>query len=171
MSRTPRTMVLLVPLLAALAGCAGTHTEMISESRAPVPAESVRVYFQRPPGSVDIAMLDATSGIGFGTQGQRDAVIARLKREAAKLGANGVLLLGGGRGDSGVGIGVGAGSYGSHGGVSVGGGIPTTQEHANGIAIHVPEGSLHRAAPLSAPQEPMQSEPSEPEPLEPATTD
>jgi hypothetical protein len=141
--KTMNAIRLWLPAAALIvAGCAGTHTKMLAEARAPVPVDSVRVYDARPAGAVDIAMLEAKSAMGFGTQGQRDAVVARLRREAARLGANGVLLLGGGTAPSPVGLGVGAGRYGSHGGVSVGGGIPTTQEHAHGVAIYVPPGGV-----------------------------
>jgi hypothetical protein len=128
--------------LLAASGCAGTSRQMLAPARAPVALETVRLYHARPPGAVDIAILDSKSGLGFGTQGQRDAVVERLRREAAALGANGVLLLGGGTAPSPVGFGVGAGSYGRHGGVSVGSGIPTTQEHARGVAIHVPANAV-----------------------------
>lgn len=151
MGRAIATVVLLA-LLAGLAGCAGTRTQMISEARPPVAAESVRVYYQRPPGAVDIAYLESTSAMGFGTQGQLDATSARIAREAAKLGANGVLVLGRGRTDSpvGLGVGVGAGQYdhNSAGGISVGGGIPTTQERIHGIAIWVPPGAEAGDSPL-----------------------
>lgn len=76
--------------------------------------------------------------MGFGTQGQTDAAVARLKREAAALGANGVILMGVGSSGSPVGMSVGAGSYGSHVGGGVGIGIPTTQKRAAGVAIWVP---------------------------------
>ena len=124
--------------LLAVAGCAGTRTQMISAARAPLPVEDVRVYSARPDGAIDIAWLESRSAAGFGTQGQRDAALLRLRREAGELGANGVLVLGGDRTASPVGLGVGVGSYGRHGGASVGGGIPTTQERVNGIAIYVP---------------------------------
>ena len=124
--------------LLAVAGCAGTRTQMISAARAPIPVEDVRVYSARPDGAIDIAWLESRSAAGFGTQGQRDAALLRLRREAGELGANGVLVLGGDRMASPVGLGVGVGSYGRHGGASVGGGIPTTQERVNGIAIYVP---------------------------------
>ena len=147
------TLLLVLPVLAAaLAGCAGTRTQMISEARAPVAADAVRIYYPRPPGAVDIAYLESTSAMGFGTQGQLDATSARIAREAAKLGANGVLVLGRGRTDSpvGLGVGVGAGQYdhNSAGGISVGGGIPTTQERIHGIAIWVPPGAEAAGTPL-----------------------
>ncbi|HEX5694370.1 MAG TPA: hypothetical protein VFY00_07115 [Arenimonas sp.] len=125
-------------LAATLAGCAGTSTVMMGAARPPIDPSQVRVYRVPPPDSVEIAQLESTSGVGFGTQGQTDAVIARLKREAAALGANGVILLGMGASGSPVGMSVGASTYGSHTAGGIGIGIPTTQKHAAGMAIYVP---------------------------------
>jgi hypothetical protein len=77
----------------------------------------------------------------FTAQGKTDAVLNRLRKEAASLGANGVLLEGiGDRSSGSVGTGGGSESY-SRGG-SVGGGIGVnfgmTQKVAGGIAIYVP---------------------------------
>ena len=143
-----RSLILCTCVLFAASGCAGTSRHMLGPAHAPVAVETVKLYHARPPGAVDIAYLESTSAMGFGTQGQLDAASARIAREAAKLGANGVLVLGRGRTDSpvGLGVGVGAGHYdhNSAGGVSVGGGIPTTQEHARGVAIHVPAEAIPR---------------------------
>ena len=125
----------------AVAGCAGTSKVMIGSARAPVDPAQVRLYTTPPPGSIEIAQLESSSAVGFGTQGQTDAAIARLKREAAALGANGVILMGVGSGGSPVGMSVGAGSYGSRVGGGVGIGIPTTQKKAAGVAIYVPPGA------------------------------
>ena len=129
---------LIAALVLLLAGCAGTSTVMMGAARAPVDPAEVRIYRIPPPDSVEIARLESTSAIGFGTPGQADAAIARLKREAAALGANGILLLGTGSSRSPVGMSVGAASYGRHSAGGIGIGIPTTQKHAAGIAIHVP---------------------------------
>ncbi len=125
----------------ATGGCASTSKVMLGQARAPVDPASVQVYSTPPPGSVEIAQLESSSAVGFGTQGQTDAAVARLKREAAALGANGVILMGVGSGGSPVGMSVGAGSFGRHtaGGLSVG--IPTQQKRAAGIAIWVPAGA------------------------------
>ena len=123
----------------ALAGCASASKVMLGQARPPIDPAQVQVYSTPPPGAVEIAQLEATSAVGFGTQGQTDAAVARLKAEAAKLGANGVVLVGvGGSGQSPVGMSVGAGTFGSHtaGGLSVG--IPTQQKKAAGVAIWVP---------------------------------
>jgi hypothetical protein len=133
-----RTIIALL-LLAALSACASTSKVMVGQARAAIDPSQVQIYNNAPPGSVEIAQLEATSAVGFGTQGQTDAAILRLKREAAALGANGVVLVGVGSDGSPVGMSVGAGSYGGRvgGGLSVG--IPTTQKHAAGVAIWVPE--------------------------------
>ena len=125
--------------LSALVGCASAHHQMLGPSRPALDPEQVRVY-QVPPRRYErIARVYAASAVGFGTQGQTDAAIARLTREAARLGANGVLLVGVGTVGSPAGIGVGGSTYGHHGGVSIGGAVPTTQLRAEGIAIHVVE--------------------------------
>ena len=129
----------IVFAVALTAGCAGSSKVMLGQARAPIDPAQVQVYRTPPAGSQEIAQLESKSAVGFGTQGQTDAAVARLKREAAALGANGVVLLGVGSSGSPVGMSVGAGSYGRHTGLSMG--IPTTQKQAAGIAIYVPPGT------------------------------
>lgn len=133
-----RTFILSV-ILAMLAGCASVHHVMLGPARPAISPDEVKVYQVPPRRYEEIARLDSTSGAGFGTQGQTNAAINRLAREAAKLGANGVLLLGVDSTRSPLDVGVGAGSFGRHSGASVGVGLPTTQRRAAGIAIHVIE--------------------------------
>jgi len=143
--------VLATALLLSLAACAGTSKVMLSEARPPVDPATVRVYTAVPPGSIQIAQLDAKSAVGFGTQGQTDAVVQRLKNEAAKLGANGIVLIGVGTGArSPGGVSVGGGSYGGHAGGGIGIGIPTQQKQGAGVAIYVPPGA--ELAPADRPQ-------------------
>lgn len=128
-----------IVLALALAGCASTHHVMLGQARPAIDPAQVKVYQVPPRHYEEIARLDARSAVGFGTQGQVNSAIDRLAREAAKLGANGVILLGVDRTGSPVSLGVGAGSYGRHSGASVGLGIPTAQQRAEGIAIFVTE--------------------------------
>jgi len=128
----------LLGLALLSAGCASTSKVMLGQARAPVDPATVQIYSTPPAGSQEIAQLESASAVGFGTQGQTDAAVMRLKREAAALGANGVILMGVGSSGSPVGMSVGAGSYGSHVGGGVGIGIPTTQKRAAGMAIWVP---------------------------------
>lgn len=137
-------------VLLLITGCAGTQKVMLGQARAPIDPAQVQIYSVPPVGSTEIAQLESTSAVGFGTQGQTDAAVARLKQEAAKLGANGVVLMGVGSSGSPVGMSVGAGSYGSHSGGGVGIGIPTTQKRAAGVAIYVPPGAVPPASPAPA---------------------
>lgn len=142
-------LIAVVVLATALTACAGTSKVMLGQPRAPIDASQVQIYPTPPPGSVEIAQLEASSAVGFGTQGQTDAAVERLKREAAALGANGVILMGVGSSGSPVGMSVGAGRYGRNVGGGVGIGIPTTQKKAAGVAIYVPPGAVRQEQPPS----------------------
>ncbi len=140
-------MFAALALAACLAGCAGTSRVMLGSARPPVDPATVQVYASPPAGSVEIAQLEATSAVGFGTQGQTDAAVARLKREAAALGANGVVLMGVGSSGSPLGVSVGGGSFSRSSALGGSVGIPTTQRRAAGIAIYVPAGATPRENP------------------------
>ena len=131
-------IALSLMLVCMVGGCASSSRVMLGQAYAPTDPAQVRIYTTPPAGSIEIAQLESSSAVGFGTQGQTDAAIARLKREAAALGANGVILMGVGSGGSPVGMSVGAGSFGRHGGGGLSMGIPTQQKRAAGIAIWVP---------------------------------
>ncbi|NUS37963.1 MAG: hypothetical protein HOQ02_02935 [Lysobacter sp.] len=142
MNKLSRSMLLAVFLLA---GCASTSKVMLGHARAPIAPEQVRVYNQPPPRYHEIALLETQSGsFTYGEQNKMNAVLDHLRKAAAELGANGVLLQEQGndyRG-GGVGVGVGGGRFGGH--TSVGGGvgidISPTQKHARAIAIYVEPG-------------------------------
>ena len=132
----------LLLLATTLAGCASTSKVMLGQAYAPTDPAQVRIYTTPPAGSIEIAQLESSSAVGFGTQGQTDAAVDRLKREAAALGANGVILMGVGSTPSAGGMSVGAGSFGSNVAGGIGIGIPTTQKKAAGIAILVPAAAV-----------------------------
>ena len=140
---TLRTLAAASLFAVLLAGCASTSKVMISPPRVAIAPEQVRVYFAPPPGRyVEIALLETSSGaFTYGEQNKMDSVLGKLRVEAGKLGANGVLLqdTASGRGGSNVGIGVGGGSFGgrSHVGGGVGVSISPTQKFARAIAIFV----------------------------------
>ena len=137
---TPRPFVPVV-LAALLAGCASASHVMISDPRPPIAVEQVRVYVQPPQTRyVEIALLDASTGeFTYGAQNRDTTLMNRLRSEAAKLGANGVLLQERGQVPSGSGVGIGVGGGGRHvgGGVSVG--INALKERARAVAIWVPD--------------------------------
>ena len=133
-----RRLILAFAAVALLGGCASTDKLMLGEARAPIDPSEVRIYRTPPPGAIEIAEIDASSAIGFGTKGQDAAVMDRLRQEAAALGANGLLILGRGNSRSPVGMSVGGGSYGRNSAVGIGIGIPTTQKQATAVALYVP---------------------------------
>ena len=126
-----------------LGACATTSHVITGTPRTPIEPSQVKVYSTAPTNYEEIAVIDATSRSSgsFGDQKKMDAVIERLKKEAASLGANGVLLqstgsdYGGGVG-TGVSTGVGVGG----GGISIGTGIFTASDNktGRGLAIYVP---------------------------------
>ena len=131
-------------LAVLLLGCSTSSHVMIGNARPPISPESVRIYVQPPEKYEEIAALDATSqgSLAITSQQNMDKAMARLKEEAAKLGANGVLLQGVQDQQSGsIGTGVGSSSYGpgSSTGVGVGGSFGIYNKAAHGIAIFVPQ--------------------------------
>src|SRR5579862_5005602 len=86
---------ILLSTVAILAGCVSSHV-LIGQARPPISPDQVKIYWHPPAQFEEIALLDTSSRHSFSitAQGKTDAVIERLKDEAAKLGANGVLLQG-----------------------------------------------------------------------------
>jgi hypothetical protein len=138
----PCSAHLAVTLLAALTvvvGCASSHV-LTGKPRPPLSPDQVTVYVSPPPVQYEqIAILNTSSrgSFSFTAQGKTDKVIARLKEEAAKLGANGLLLQNIEDRQSGsIGTSLGGGSGNVGGGL--GGSIGTYQKAGNGLAIYVP---------------------------------
>jgi hypothetical protein len=125
-----------------LAGCESTSRVMLGPTYPAITPDQVHIYFQPPTRYREVALLETESGpFTYGEQHKMDAVLGKLRVEAAKLGANGVLFQGTetGYGGSNVGVGVGGSNYGhssSYGG-GVGFSISPTQKYAHGMAIYV----------------------------------
>ena len=138
-----RPALLTAAMALLLIGCSTSSHVLIGTPRPPISPESVRVYLQPPPHYEQIATITGSSqgSMAITSQQNMDKAIARMKEEAAKLGANGVLLQGVEDRQSGsVGTGVGSSSYGSGSsvGVGLGGSFGLYSKAANGIAIYVP---------------------------------
>jgi len=135
--------VLLIALFSLLLSACASSALVTGTPRAPIDPSQVRIYFSAPPGGYEeIALLESNSGaFTYGEQNKMDSVVAKLRKEAAKLGANGVLFRGtaDGYGNGGVSVGAGGGRVGgssfSSGGIGVN--ISPRQKYARGIAIHV----------------------------------
>jgi hypothetical protein len=127
-----------------LTGCSTSSHVLLGTPRPPIAPESVRVYVQPPPKYEQIATINASSqgSLALTSQQNMDKAIERMKKEAAALGANGILLQGVQDQQTGsIGTGVGNTSYGSNSsvGVGVGGSFGLYNKATQGLAIYVPD--------------------------------
>jgi hypothetical protein len=139
-----RVLIAWASIALASTGCVSSH-QLIGTAREPIPADRVQLYTEAPlPPYERIALVSASSkrSWSFTLEGKAEVVVRRLKEEAGRLGANGVLLEGISE-ESGAAIGadVGTGYEGPRGTIDVGVGASTLmlQRYGRGIAIYVPE--------------------------------
>lgn len=86
--------VLCLSASALLIGaCASGSSIVTGNTRAPVAPELVKLYLEPPVEFETIGIVNASSASGWTEQGSMDYAIQELKKQAAKLGANGVLLV------------------------------------------------------------------------------
>jgi hypothetical protein len=129
------------------AGCQTSHI-LVGQARPPISPDQVVVYLHPPADKYEeIALLDTSSKNSFSitAQGKTNVVIERLKKEAASLGANGILL--NGVGDQAAGsVGSGFGSATSNGRTAFGTGFGVSgtvfQKKGDGLAIYVPSAQV-----------------------------
>lgn len=138
-----RLWVLAGLLGLSLAGCATDSVIVTGSPRPPISPAEVKIYSVPPPGFQEIAILNASKSVAFTTGGQKtvDKVIEGMKEQAAKVGANGILLEGFSDQQTGaLGAGSGSTSYSSNSavGVGVGGSLGIYKKTGHGRAIFVP---------------------------------
>jgi hypothetical protein len=141
-----RLLALCGLIALCVAACATDSVVVTGKVRPAISAAEVKIYWQPPAGFEEIAILNASKNSAFTTGGQKtvDKVIAGLKEQAAKVGANGVILEGfSDRQTGSVGSGVGSSSVSSNSavGVGVGGSLGIYKKTGHGVAIFVPPGS------------------------------
>src|SRR5437868_5929165 len=83
-----------ITTLVLLCSCGSTNTIMVGQPRPATAPGAVRVYYTPPRHFERIAIINASSGPrwGFTSRGQVEDAIEDLREEAAKVGANGVLI-------------------------------------------------------------------------------
>jgi hypothetical protein len=138
---------LLVTAFAVLAGCAPSSHVLVGVARSPISPADVKIYSHAPPQFEEVAILNASSKSVFTPGGQSaiDKVVQRLKEQAAKLGANGLILEDFSDRETGsLGTGVGGSSYSRNSsvGVGVGGSLGIFSKTGKGRAIYVPPMAL-----------------------------
>ena len=90
---TSLTRIILVSMLAlTLAACASGSAIVVGEKRAPIDPAQVKLYLDPPDEYEVIGIVNASSDMGWTEQESQDYAVEELKNQAAKLGANGVLL-------------------------------------------------------------------------------
>jgi hypothetical protein len=146
----------LTALAFGLAACAPSSHVLVGTSRPPISPSDVKLYLQPPPSFQEVAILNASANSMFGTggQGSVDKVIQRLKEEAAKLGANGIILEGmSDRVTGSLGGGSGSSSYSGNSavGVGVGGSLGIFKKTALGRAIFVSPDATTTPSPAPTP--------------------
>jgi hypothetical protein len=145
MNMRSRTLLVLVAatLLAACASAPPSSHVLTGTKRPAIDPAKVKVYASAPAHAEQVAVIEASSRYsGANTdQAMMDAVIALMKEEAAKLGANGIVLQrtdterGGGM-TTGIGVGV---PVGRSAGVGFGVSSSNLYKIGHGIAIFVPD--------------------------------
>ena len=96
-SKPGTARLLILVAFVALAACAAPQSfVLVGTARPPISPAEVKIYSHPPPTFEEIAILNASSNSVFSPGGQStvDKVIERLKEQAAKLGANGIILEG-----------------------------------------------------------------------------
>ena len=76
-----------------LAACTSSHL-LVGQARGSISPDQVQVYLRPPAQFEEIALVESSSRGSFAitAQARMDKVIERLKKEAALLGANGIVI-------------------------------------------------------------------------------
>ena len=85
-------VLLLLTSIQILASCATGTALVTGTKREPIRPEVVKLYLKEPANYEVVAIVKASSDAGWTAQGSQDYAVEELKNQAAKLGANGVLL-------------------------------------------------------------------------------
>ena len=85
-------ILLLLASVQVLASCASGTALVTGTTRDPISPETVKIYLKEPANYEIVAIIKAESDAGWTAQGSQDYAVKELKKQAAKLGANGVLL-------------------------------------------------------------------------------
>lgn len=93
-SRMAKRLAVGLAMIPTIVACVTSSQTLTGSPRAPLPATEVRVYTQAPPHFEEIAVLSAASKSVSSAGGERaiEKMIETMKAEAARLGANGLLL-------------------------------------------------------------------------------
>ncbi len=86
-------IIIALSFLTILFGCATGSSIVTGKVRPAISPSEVKIYLDPPSKYETIGIVEASSDVEFSTQAAQDRTINELKSQAAKIGANGVLLL------------------------------------------------------------------------------
>jgi hypothetical protein len=128
--------VVVLAFVVMLSACASSSSIVVGTVHPAIQPAAVKLYLEPPKSYEKVALLESSSKASFTVtdQGKTNKMIERLKEEAAKLGANGVLLTGSGSQQVGGAVFI---PFATGGGMMA----PAGGEHktGTGIAIYVTE--------------------------------
>lgn len=84
--------IIICSLFIILTGCASGSVIVTGEKRTPTDPSMVKLYLEAPPDYEVIGIVNSSSDMGWTEQGSQDYAVREIKYQAAKLGANGVIL-------------------------------------------------------------------------------
>ena len=124
-------LILAVLPILSMSGCAAGSALIIGEARPAIEDWStVAILTEMPEGADQIAVVKASSDSGLTQQQSLDYAVAELKKQAAKVGANAVVL--GSRSTETQAVGI--PNYGTQGGTII---TSSDSEVVQGIAVYV----------------------------------
>jgi len=85
-------LIISFTLLITLLGCASGSHIITGKVRPAIKKSEVKLYLEPPKKYEIIGIVEASSEVEFSSQAAQDRAIAELKSQAAKIGANGVLI-------------------------------------------------------------------------------
>jgi len=85
-------LIASLTLLMTLLGCASGSHIITGKVRPAINKKEVKLYLEPPKKYEIIGIVEASSEVEFSSQAAQDRAIAELKLQAAKIGANGVLI-------------------------------------------------------------------------------
>ena len=88
-------IITVIFFFSLLFGCriSSTSIIVIGNVRPPISPSEVKIYIDAPTQYETIGIVDASCNVGFSRQSTQDKIINELKSRAAKVGANGILLI------------------------------------------------------------------------------
>jgi hypothetical protein len=97
-----KRIALIFPILFYSWGCASGFSIVTGKARPSIDPATVKIYNKEPKMFEEIGIVRASSDMGLTEQGSIDYAVSEIKKQAAKIGANGILFLSAGEKTSSV---------------------------------------------------------------------